>query len=254
VNDQPIPTPLDDSEPVDVSPRSPVRPTPPQEAVQQPDRSPMAQAPTNETPKPSMGQTNPNSALTQLRQKMEKVANEYAAGKINRAQFNAVYGRYSEQRAIIERLIERNPDSKAWKQVMGTGGHTSFLRQHFEAQPMYYAVFRHNVAAPIMIGGKHTPRMEQLAPVLKALWSMANRPKVGLARKPIGDGEWLVLAMGEQAVTLVMFNLEPSAAQASLVRDLHADFERANQAALERATSRLDKMVYPQRALVEGNF
>jgi hypothetical protein len=67
----------------------------------------------------------------------------------------------------------------------------------------------------------------------------------------MGSGNWLVLALGDRAVTLVMFMLEPSTAQINLVRDLHADFERANRGALERGTRSLDRFVFPQRALAE---
>src|SRR3954463_3466970 len=91
--------------------RSPVRPSLPQ----QPQRVPQASVP-QPTPVLPESPTNPNAALNTLRGKMELVSDEFAQGKINRAQFNAVYKRYSEQRTIIERLLERNPDSEAWKQ------------------------------------------------------------------------------------------------------------------------------------------
>jgi hypothetical protein len=80
---------------------------------------------------------------------------------------------------------------------------------------------------------------------------MKNRPRIGLARKDMGNGRWMILATGEHAVTLTLFLLEPSIAQANLVRDLHADFERANRRALERGTRSLDRFVFPQRALTE---
>jgi hypothetical protein len=80
---------------------------------------------------------------------------------------------------------------------------------------------------------------------------MDSRPRNGLARKALGGGQWLVLALGANAVTLATFNLEPSATQLNRVRDLHTDFERANRHALERGTRTLEKMVFPQRALVE---
>ncbi len=182
---------------------------------------------------------------------METVATEFSEGRINRAQFNAMYGRYSEQRTIIERLVERNPDSKAWKQVMGSGGHTNFLREHFESQALFFMVYRHHAPSPLMIGGKTKPDMAQMTPILRALWAMPKRPKIGLARKALGDELWVVLALGEYAVTLVMFLMEPSLAQATLVRDMHTDFERANHAALKRGTAQLERMVFPQRALVE---
>jgi hypothetical protein len=251
-DEQTFSNPVDtDSEPiVDNSPRSPVRPAPPPQPL--PQRRPPTPAVNQTTP--ATMPDDPNLALAELRQKMEQVANEFAQGKINRAQFNAMYGRYGEQRTIIERLIERNPDSKAWKQVVGTAGHTGFLRQHFEAHSLYYLVFRHNIPKPILIGGKTRPEIQEIAPTLKALWSMKTRPTSGLARKPMGDNKWLVLAVGEHAVTLVMYLLEPSTAQCSLVRDLHADFERANRAALERHSAPLERMVFPQRSLVEENL
>lgn len=184
---------------------------------------------------------------------MEVVANEFSQGKINRAQFNAIYGRYGEQRTIIERLIERNPENAAWKQAAAPG-HTSFLRDHFEARLQYYLVYQHTIPTPLMMGGKQQPNMDQVGGVLKSLWGMKNRPKIGLARKDMGAGQWLVLALGEYAVTLTLFLLEPSATQANLVRDLHADFERANRRALERGTRSLDRFVFPQRALTEKQF
>lgn len=207
---------------------------------QKPDDS----APTTENPK------NPQAALELLRRKMEVVASEFGEGKINRAQFNAIYGRYGEQRTIIEKLIERNPENQAWKQAAAPG-HTTFLRDHFEARLMYYMVYQHDVVAPLMMGGPQQPNMDQIVLVLKALWGLKTRPKIGLARKNLNNGQWLVLALGEYAVTIALFQLEPSSSQANLVRDLHGDFERANRRALERGTRSLDRFVFPQRALTE---
>jgi hypothetical protein len=196
---------------------------------------------------------NPQAALTLLRRKMEQIALEFSHGTINRVQFNAIYGRYGEQRAIIEKLIQRDPNSPAWKQAAAPG-HTTFLRQHFEARLIYYVVYQHNKPTALIMGGKQQPNIEQINTVLTALWGMTNRPKVGLARKSMGNGYWLVLALGEYAVTLAMYHLEPSVAQTNLVRDLHNDFERANKMALSSGTRSLDRFVFPQRALAEGSL
>lgn len=227
--------------------RSPVRPPNPEANSQAPpgaydhDSEPLSQAQIAD---------NPEAALDALRRKMERVANQFAAGVINRAQFNAIYGRYNEQRTIIERLTERNPENQAWQQV-ATPGHTSFLMSHFEARILYFVVYRINMPALLMMGGQQQPVMAEIEPALGALINMPNRPRVGLARKAMGKGQWMVLALGEHAVTIVMFMLEPSAAQLNRIRDLHSDFERANRMALQRNTQSLDKMVFPQRALVE---
>jgi hypothetical protein len=229
--------------------RSPIRPRQPEPNPD--DQQPASDASESKNEAESLtSPKNPGLALDALRKKMETVASEFAAGRINRAQFNAIYGRYDEQRTIIERLLERNPDSDAWKQVVRSG-HTSFLRDHFEARCMYYLVYRYQTPTPLTMGGHQQPDMDQIEPVLTAVYNMQNRPENGLARKDLGGGQWLVVALGNHALTIVMFNLEPSASQLNRVRDLHNDFERANRSALERGTRTLEKMVFPQRALVE---
>jgi hypothetical protein len=242
-------TPSDENQPAaqDAPIRSPIRPTPPKEETVKPAQPPAT------APLPGALPDDPTAALDTLRRKMEIVANEFSQGKINRAQFNAIYGRYSEQRTIIERLIERNPQNQAWKQAAAPG-HTSFLRDHFEARLIYYLVYQHDTPAPLTMGGTQQPDMTIISQVLKMLWGMKNRPRVGLARKDMSGGRWMILATGEHAVTLTLFLLEPSVAQANLVRDLHADFERANRRALERGTRSLDRFVFPQRALTEKHF
>ncbi len=239
--------------------RSPIRPThPTDESPTQPRSGMIAKGEAlskaaQESGDPDKLPENPQAALAILRRKMEEVAIEFSQGKINRAQFNAIYGRYGEQRTIIEKLVQRDPDSPAWKQAAAPG-HTTFLRQHFEARLMYYIVYQHHKPTALMMGGKQQPNIEQINTVLTALWGMANRPKIGLARKNMGEGYWLVLALGEHAVTLAMFQLEPSVAQTNLVRDLHNDFERANKRALSSGTRSLDRFVFPQRALAEGSL
>jgi seryl-tRNA synthetase len=236
--------------------RSPIRPTKPQDDVLLPSE-PAPESLDNVEPAPETAPespTNPVSALNVLRHKMQTIADEFAEGKINRAQFNAMYKRYSEQRTIIERLVERNPESDAWRQVMGTKGYTSYLRSHFEAQPLYYAVHAHHQAKPVVLGGSKPDTEATLLPMLEAVWKMPNIPKAGVGRKSLANGEWLILALGEYALTAVVFSLEPSIAQARLVRDLHNDFERANQAALARKWIIPDRMVFPQRALTEASL
>ena len=232
--------------------RSPVRPnTPKQTEPLKPPVQPSSVAP--ETPT-EHATPNPTIALNTLRRKMEEISDEFANGKINRVQFYALYKRYNEQRTIIERLLERNPNSDAWKQVISVKGQTGFLRHYYEAQPLCFLVYRHNQITPISVGGKRPPQPVLVQPVLKQVWGMPNRPKTGLGRKPLGETEWLILALGEYAATAVIFSLEPSAAQARVVRDLHADFERANQAALARGWIVPERMVFPQRALIEESL
>ncbi len=189
--------------------------------------------------------------LEHIRRKMEMVASEFSEGKINRAQFNAVYGHYGEQRIIIERLIERNPGTNAWRRV-ASPGRTDFLRNHFEAHPVYFIVFQHQRRDPLATGGEQPDGSTQaILRAIKHLWSLDDIPENGLARQEIDENHCLVLANGKLAVTIVIYALQPAQAQIHIVRDLHTDFERANRLSLQRNLP-ADMMVFPQRSLFPG--
>jgi hypothetical protein len=233
--------------------RSPIRPNRPQ--TEFPEKMPLSAATSTDVDAPLLTPLpqNPADALEALRQKMETTAGEFSSGKMNRAQFNAVYARYSEQRSIIERLMQRDPGSQAWKAVAAPG-HTRFLMDHFEAHPLYYLVFLHNRPKPLMWGGKTPPDGPTVISILKTLWEMPNRPKAGAARKEVSGGRWLLIVVGEHALTIVLFSLEPASLQINRVRDMHADFERANGMLLERGMTSPERLVFPQRALVEESL
>ncbi len=227
--------------------RSPVRPPRPEDASSVPKEAQDASVPPSSV---EQAATTSLSALGAIRQKMEVIADEFASGKLNRAQFYALYRRYSEQRTIIERLVERNPDSHAWKQVM-TPGQTGFLRTYFAAQILYFVIYRNLERRPILTAGVEPADVPLLDPILNMVWKIENPPKQGLGRRQLGERKWLILAVGGQSTTAVVWSTEPSIAQARLVKDLHADFERANQTALKRGWIAPDKMVFPQRALLD---
>lgn len=187
--------------------------------------------------------------LEHLRSKMQTVAADFAAGKLNRAQFNAMYAHYSEQRLLVEKLHQRNPDNDLWRQA-ATPGHTSFLRTHFEARPVFYIVFRHHNTKPLIKAGvEPADAARQIGSLVKIVWKMEKIPTSGLARKAMGDGQWVVMALGEFSMTIVVYSLQPSSHQHNHVRDLHSDFERANRVGLQRNLS-TQKMVFPQRGLL----
>lgn len=234
--------------------RSPVRPPAARSnALGQP--APMPE-PTPHAPAapPSPRADDPDAALVSLRQRMKLTADEFAEGKINRAQFHALYARYSEQRSIIERLLERDPETQAWRQVVALQGQTGMLRSSLEAMPLYYLVFKGEGAVSLLIGGKRPAEPEKIAPLIRHVWNLPNRPAFGLGRMPFKHGRWLIIATGNHSATAVVFSLEPAIAQARLVRDLHADFERANQALLASGSAAAERMVFPQRALSEAIY
>jgi hypothetical protein len=196
-------------------------------------------------------------ALEHLRQRTAQIANEFAEGKLNRAQFTAMYASYNERRVIIERLLARDPGTLAWQPV-ARPGHTSFLRQHFEARALSYAIYSHgsdDPSQPLTSQGPMPLSPQTVKPILTALNVMlqthtGDRPLSAL-RKPVDGGRWITIVPGKYTTAIALFSLEPSAQQFTRVQDLHRDFERANHVALERDIRLPDQLVFPHRALFE---
>lgn len=199
----------------------------------------------------SSGDENPRIALAELRHKIDVLLDEFAAGRLNRAQFHALYSRYNEQRTIIERLIERNPDSDAWKHVAASHGQTNFLRANLAAKSLSLGVFLRQQYSPVLTLGKLALKTHVITPVLRSLWE-AEETATGMGRRELDHGRWLLCAVGELSATLVLYSLEPSYTQAQLVRDLHTDFERANRLSIARGLTQPEQLVFPQRALIES--
>ncbi|MGB1286330.1 MAG: hypothetical protein ACPG7F_07355 [Aggregatilineales bacterium] len=192
----------------------------------------------------------PKAALYRIRLRMQQITQDYASGDLNKAQFNAMYRHYVEKRSIIERILERNPQSDAWKHV-ASPGMTGQLKENLEARPLYYMVFRRGEEKPLFARGR-LPReaARQIHRVLQVVWKLKTW-RSGLARKSLGNSLWLLLVMGTDSFTMVLYHLQPSSLQSNNIRDLHADFERANKFALQRNYP-VDRMVFPQRALLEN--
>ncbi len=232
--------------------RSPIRPSAPD--TTEPPHQPLLPGQNNSaqalTPREQMQRA--EEALINLREKTARLAAEFAEGKLNQAQFDAVYSRYSEQRDITERLLTRNPESQAWQSVVKPG-HTGFLKQMYEARVISYAIYDQETGEHISTTGPVFMRPSQIKAVLARLKAVSQtRGNPGPAQKQLTDDERSVLFVpGEQTVAVVIFSRAPSPSQIERIKDIHHDFERANQHTLRRRDYTGSRMVFPHRALFE---
>jgi hypothetical protein len=228
--------------PDDSEPRVPLRPI-------KPATGPLGDETAPDLTSLTGADSDPQGALERLRRQLSRVAQEFADGNINRAQFNAIYNRYSEQRRIIEGILSHDPGSQAWQQV-ARPGHTGFLRQYYEAHLLFYGVYPLGVTDPILDHGTFM-EPEHCLPVLRGLPSLLEqRGALKPARRKIGeDGHWMVVVPGAFTVSLALFSLEPAERQFEQIADLHYDFERANIHVLTRGDFTPDRLVFPQRGL-----
>ena len=241
------------------SPIRPRHPNPPPVAPK-PRTRPMKPRPTTgklvdpdsreEAPKPIVNE-GAAAAIAALRLKMGQIAEEYAEGKINEATFNAVYRRYSEQREITERLLERNPESDVWQSVMQPG-HTGFLRDFYAAKIVSYGLYRLTDGHQITLQGSVRLPHAQLMPIFTRVNDIIQKGhKLGAAWRQLKDQNWVLMMPGQYSASVVIFSLEPAVVQRKMVEEAHRDFERANERALIRGDLAPQSLVFPHRALLE---
>ncbi len=243
---------------------SPVRPVPPERPAPAAQITPNVRA-SQETGAPrqiTLAQElmQAETKLEELRRKTAEAATKLARGEFNQAQFAAVHAHYNEQRTLIERMLERDPKSKAWQRV-AQPGHTSFLVHHYEARIQYYAIHDHSEGAPeapITAQGSPPIPPDIVKKILVALRIvMRHHPNPGPGLKPLSEsrdaGQWILLTPGQFTAAIMLFSLKPSNQQVKLMQDIHREFERANRVTLERNIRAADQLVFPHRALFTGD-
>ncbi|MCS6872463.1 MAG: hypothetical protein RML95_01525 [Anaerolineae bacterium] len=234
---------------------SPVRPSPPESGTPPapilPNVRSTQSAPAAQSAATLQERLRAELALEKLRQKTARVSAEFASGKINRAQFLALYAHYNEKRIIIERLLERNPDTQAWQSVANSG-QTSFLRAHFASRVLSYAIYFHDSTQPLIAEGQPFLPEDIAFKILMAIRIVRRTHQtLSAQRKQVDENHWAVFIPAEFTTAIVMFWLEPSTRQIVLVQDLHQDFERANRTLLTRSVRTAEHYVFPHRALFE---
>lgn len=191
-------------------------------------------------------------AIEDLSQKMEKVAQEFQDGIINKDQFHAIYRRYNEQRDIVERILHRNPESEAWQSVVRPG-HTTFLRDQYAAHILSYAIYYLENNEQIILHGNVRLPAAQLHPFLGKIRQVVTQGhKLGAAWRELKDRNWVVIIPGQLSVSVVIFSAQPAPVQLKKVEDAHRDFERANEKMLQRGDLKPESLVFPHRAIVES--
>ncbi len=190
-------------------------------------------------------------AMEKLRDKMNEVAREFSEGLINQAQFNAIYRYYSEKRDITELILQRNPESDAWKTVINTE-HTRFLREHFAAKILSFGIYRIQSGEQIVHQGNVRLPESQLAPIFEKLQALIQEGRLPApARRKLKDERWVVLVPGKVTASVAIFSLEPAPTQRQHIEDIHHDFERANEKNLQMGNFDPRFMVFPHRVLFE---
>lgn len=195
----------------------------------------------------------PESALQRIEAKMAHVTQELTEGRINQAQFQALYTHYAERKTLILRLLARDPRTDAWQRV-ASEGYTSILRRRHAARLEGLALLD-NWSGQLLraLGEVDIPR-NVIRPLLAAIRNPTSAPAE--AGRPLSTqiegGRWLSYYRGTFVTEIAVYSAEPSAVQLIEQAALHDAFEDENRHRLEAGYPDADALSYPQAALFPG--
>lgn len=195
----------------------------------------------------------PDTALIDIEAKMAALTRDLSEGRINQAQFQAIYTHYAEQKTLVLRLLAQDPNTKAWQRA-ASEGYTNILRKRHAAHLEGLLLLDNWTGEALRVIGRVDIPGEVVAPLLESLHD--PDPDVQPHTKPLSTqiegGRWLFYYRGVFTTALAVYSAEPSAVQITRMADAHAGFEESNHSLLELGYPDPDRLTYPQQALFQN--
>ena len=189
--------------------------------------------------------------LERLRAKMERTARDFAAGLINRAQFEELYAHYQAERANVELLLATYPESDRWRSAV-TDGHSVAIRRRYQARVVAYSIYDNETSLPLYTFGEFKMEDELVVGMLNGFRSASLEILgSGLRKTEVEDGKALCFVPGRYTTLLALYSSDPSAQQLKALEDVHRDFEVANGELLKRGGAETWQLVFPHRPVLE---
>ncbi len=183
--------------------------------------------------------------LDKVRTKLDRLAQDFNAGTINRSQFQSLYSHYQREMRNIETLIEAVPTAEGWRGA-ATEGQSVIIRRKHVARAEGYAIFENESGMPVSTLGNFKLDPALLVPMLSS-YRAATREIFGAGTRSteIEDGRWLCYVPGEFTTMLAVFSTEPARKQLDFLDELHRHFENANRSQLSGPILDRSRLMFP---------
>jgi len=170
----------------------------------------------------------------QVEDKIQALLKEFADGRLNREQFNALYERYSGQLAVAQQAIASGSPA-ALSQTRDGGQSTIAIRQEHMGKAVGLVIYQNRTGVSIETLGDFDVSAFVISPVLNDFTRMMEAQRLIEQRTiQLDDRRWLLFVGGRFTTVVTLFRNEPSPAQVREIMRLHNDFEIANALLLER--------------------
>lgn len=218
----------------------PPPPTPPAPVA------PASATPASVAPAPAESTSTEEAAeryLEKVQAKITKLAEDFAAGSINRAQFQDLFAHYQREMRTVEQVLESKQGD--WRDAT-TEGQSIMIRKRKLARAEGYAIYENESGMPLSTLGKFELDPELIVPMLSS-YRAATKEMFGggLRSTEIENGRWLCFVAGEFSTLMALFSVEPAPKQLDYLGQLHRTFETANRARLATSPVNPDELIFP---------
>lgn len=190
--------------------------------------------------------------VEELRQKMERLSEDFAQGRVNTTQFQELYAHYQQERQAIEETLQETPGAASWRATVSAAeGESTIIRRRHAARILGYAIYLNDGDAPLRAIGKYDMDDPLISSMMESLPASGEEEPDKLRGVELEDGRWVGFVPGQYTTLVVLFSVEPARTQLGLLRDLQSHFERANQERLARGVHDPSKLVFPHAAAFE---
>lgn len=192
--------------------------------------------------------------LDRVQAKITRLAEEFAAGSINRAQFNELFEHYQRERRTIESWLDSSGERDDWRKA-ASEGKSVIIRRRYTAGVLGYAIYENDSGMPLSTIGKFEIDPALAVPMLSSFRSATAEIFGGGVRSTqIEGGRWLCFVPGEMTTLMALFTTEPATQQVKLLEELHSLFERANRPLLQAQPVNPDILVFPHEQFLGRAF
>ncbi|MGA2112550.1 MAG: hypothetical protein ABSG98_10445 [Anaerolineales bacterium] len=190
--------------------------------------------------------------LSKVQDKINKLAEEFASGSVNRLQFQELYAHYQREKQAVETWMENAAGSEDWH-AAGLEGRSILIRRQHTAHVLGYAIYENESGMPLRTIGKFEMDPEMFVPMLSSYRSATKEIFGGGMRSTqIEGGQWLCFVAGDFTTLMALFSNEPAGKQLQTLEEVHRLFERANRYLLRRQPVDAEALVLPHMFYLEA--
>ena len=183
--------------------------------------------------------------LEKVQEKINRLAEEFAMGSINREQFQELFEHYQRERTTIQNWKDSTASAGNWQDISNEGK-SIVIRTKHTAKVQGYAIYANESGMPLTTIGDFDIDPDLAIPMLSSYRSATKEIFGGqMDSTKIEGGKWVCFVPGELTTMLALFTREPAERQLNIMKDLHRLFEKANRRHLAQEPINPDLLAFP---------